>query len=919
EEAWNSAAVMEGFTVIDGSYPVDQTSARMAYDDTNVYILIINHQRVLDPALQKLDEFRATITKHDDHVYQDDSVEVFISPDGDRSMQFVLNALGTRFESAGGDVSWNGQWDAACKVNDGNWIAEIRIPWATLPKECRNGFKFNICRTQVADSQYSAWSPPEVSFSNAARFATCRLADKPVSVRAPGMMESLLAQSLTQLSIIADAGGSKYTLAVDIASEGAELHKPMRDTSAKGNHSFALMFAKGSRHRVQYSASDTDGEVIFRSPAYFVTRRMDQSASVSLTAGELMSVLLNGKRQANHEAILLQPGLNEITIECIRPADGGEIQGQLRAAAGAGTPEVVLPIDERWPSKPCKDAQSVVMSGRIAVATSQFHPVARDNTLYIARGLAQHAPFIVVNPTREVSQITVQIDLPPELELVGIDRLIRESKGNYPKNGKILATRAVESGITGRKRYEFEFENVQPFSEWFNHIHALVFKTASEAPGPFNVYYRMEGSNQSGPFAETWNTLKVIPLEIPAARRPERLRTTLWHGFRTGGYNAEETNALVKTFADVGFNSYIDRTSAHDRPEIRSNLLNALYENNFYVIMEISPAFFLGRMAGANPAQASVDFNGKRPHHLPLRPGFMLNDGADEIRKHITHIMKATGAPASLWDLEFPPFSTCDVSEATLKEFAAFARLSKTPTAEELKTTYRKQWIDFMCNVWAGLARIYKEGTKAAGADLATWLYSSYPGESFKERYGIDWSLMKGHVDVAAMGYATPTVEQLSTIRAINATSNCGVLYFEDSTPDQYRLLKTSMIRRVAQGGDGVSLFTWVLLDGRAYGLLAQAFGLMADHEDFFLDGRRVKPVVRGKAPVDNIYVMQLGQRRLVVAINESTKPTSAAIDLGKLCRVRDYYTGAESRVRTLQIQVPSCDVKAYEVDFPSK
>ena len=40
DDCWKTAAVMEGFTLIGGSYPVDQTVAKMAYDDKYLYVAI---------------------------------------------------------------------------------------------------------------------------------------------------------------------------------------------------------------------------------------------------------------------------------------------------------------------------------------------------------------------------------------------------------------------------------------------------------------------------------------------------------------------------------------------------------------------------------------------------------------------------------------------------------------------------------------------------------------------------------------------------------------------------------------------------------------------------------------------------------------------------------------------------------------
>jgi hypothetical protein len=77
---------------------------------------------------------KAQATDWDGTVWQDDSVEVHVDPDHGhkRSYQFVVNALGTRLDSRGGDLRYNAEWQAAAVNQPGRWTAEFLIPWAAL-------------------------------------------------------------------------------------------------------------------------------------------------------------------------------------------------------------------------------------------------------------------------------------------------------------------------------------------------------------------------------------------------------------------------------------------------------------------------------------------------------------------------------------------------------------------------------------------------------------------------------------------------------------------------------------------------------------------------------------------------------------------------------------------------------------------
>ena len=74
-----------------------------------------------------------TATAHDDALWVDDCVEVFLDPGGkgERCHVFAVNATGTRAEALGPDRSWDGYWAARTERGPDGW-RRIRIPFTSL-------------------------------------------------------------------------------------------------------------------------------------------------------------------------------------------------------------------------------------------------------------------------------------------------------------------------------------------------------------------------------------------------------------------------------------------------------------------------------------------------------------------------------------------------------------------------------------------------------------------------------------------------------------------------------------------------------------------------------------------------------------------------------------------------------------------
>jgi hypothetical protein len=85
------------------------------------------------------DQVEASITTRDGALWTEDSLEVFIDPEGDRGSRmaggdrhFSVNARGTQLDSDGEGSAWDGDWRAASSFTLTGYAVELAIPWTTL-------------------------------------------------------------------------------------------------------------------------------------------------------------------------------------------------------------------------------------------------------------------------------------------------------------------------------------------------------------------------------------------------------------------------------------------------------------------------------------------------------------------------------------------------------------------------------------------------------------------------------------------------------------------------------------------------------------------------------------------------------------------------------------------------------------------
>jgi len=166
---WGEAARADRFTdVLLGTPVADQTVVFAGYDDRNIYVAFHAYDRQPQGIVGR-ETKRGSFPRGDDFVgFQIDPFHTHKS--ADRSF-FWVNPRGTQFaELAQGratKLEWEGRWQAAARIGQDGWTAEMAIPWSILnypagggPRRSASGrvCGINFVRFQQRTSTRSFWS-----------------------------------------------------------------------------------------------------------------------------------------------------------------------------------------------------------------------------------------------------------------------------------------------------------------------------------------------------------------------------------------------------------------------------------------------------------------------------------------------------------------------------------------------------------------------------------------------------------------------------------------------------------------------------------------------------------------------------------------------------------------------------------------
>ncbi|MCB9667629.1 MAG: carbohydrate-binding family 9-like protein [Myxococcales bacterium] len=195
EAAWQHAAVSTPFVnTMHGTPSKLNVVSRWLWNETYLYV-----------AFEVGDTFlNSTFARRDDHLWEQDAVEMLIAPFGERAHYYEIqvsptgNVFDTRFDSRRrpapyGHVDWTSRITAKVAVRgtvndarpDRGYTVELGIPWNALGCDSRslNGLVFRanlfvLDALKAGGQQACGWSPPLVGdFHAVERFGIIELVD----------------------------------------------------------------------------------------------------------------------------------------------------------------------------------------------------------------------------------------------------------------------------------------------------------------------------------------------------------------------------------------------------------------------------------------------------------------------------------------------------------------------------------------------------------------------------------------------------------------------------------------------------------------------------------------------------------------------------------------------------------------------
>src|SRR5207244_12865954 len=113
---------------IENSEPSEETSVRVLYDDTALYIAVVCHDRSTGGIV-------STQLTRDANLDVDDRITIVLDPffDHRNGFFFQVNPAGARSDGQVSNNSetlildWDGIWNASARITDDGWIEDIAI------------------------------------------------------------------------------------------------------------------------------------------------------------------------------------------------------------------------------------------------------------------------------------------------------------------------------------------------------------------------------------------------------------------------------------------------------------------------------------------------------------------------------------------------------------------------------------------------------------------------------------------------------------------------------------------------------------------------------------------------------------------------------------------------------------------------
>jgi hypothetical protein len=173
ETAWSETESASPFLnkwPLDTGIAIQQTQVKMLFNNSYLYVSVINFQKRKDVVIQTLkrDQLQS--------FWNSDGFSIVLDPMGQRSTAFLfgVNAGGAQIEGAitaigswaSMNENWDNKWFSAVSIHDDYWVAELAIPFTALRfKNTSEPWGLNFIRNDMKHNTFSTWSNVPLRFN----------------------------------------------------------------------------------------------------------------------------------------------------------------------------------------------------------------------------------------------------------------------------------------------------------------------------------------------------------------------------------------------------------------------------------------------------------------------------------------------------------------------------------------------------------------------------------------------------------------------------------------------------------------------------------------------------------------------------------------------------------------------------------
>lgn len=155
EIAWPARPQITGFLRDDlPQFAEAPTEVRLCRNRTHLFIGI----RAKEP---RMGAMLADMVQRNAPLWEQESAEVWLRPPEGGLFRFVVNPLGTQYDSLDWDPGWDGDWAVSVEKENDGWVAILALPFDLFGVEPKRGARWlaNFKRTRHnVDSESSAWA-----------------------------------------------------------------------------------------------------------------------------------------------------------------------------------------------------------------------------------------------------------------------------------------------------------------------------------------------------------------------------------------------------------------------------------------------------------------------------------------------------------------------------------------------------------------------------------------------------------------------------------------------------------------------------------------------------------------------------------------------------------------------------------------